>query len=492
MYQRANQHRFQIFSTLVLPIAIGLGLYLLLGLLIEKEVLVNELLLRYLVGHPISKCTTLLFLIGVAALALIANNVFDQFCNCETIELDLEQAEKSRAKTARDSKRSTQDSKPATLAEQAKCLLDQLHEYKWTTQSQYLWRRLASALSFIQRTDNTIGIEDELKYLSDMDRDRQQHRYSLVRILIWATPMLGFLGTVLGISQALGGIQVGADNDFQQMLNSLRGSLFVAFDTTALALTLSMVLMFMQFFIDRFESQLLDIVDRRAHEELSPIYSGQNPTDPQAVAIQEVGQILLAEAQGMIKEQNDLWARSLKTSEKAWTHSVSDVHRSVQENLHASITQAAAQLSDAVAKSSQAVDKQMLQRFDAWRSTLTENADNISVRSEQWQVMLSDNARQLAQSQALVSEQLSLSRDVLSEMNSIQQLLADLAAQSAKQVIGSATPVPDEAKASDDFISDDVVSEEPTLRVIPYKKAANRLNHIYRFVTKTASVSDAA
>lgn len=453
---------------------------MLLGLLIEKEVLVNELLLRYLVGHPISKCTTLLFFIGVAALALIANNVFDQFCNCEKIRLDLQQAEKSIAKADRESNQTS-------LAEQAKCLLGQLHDYKWTTQTHYLWRRLAAALNFIQRTDSTTGIEDELKYLSDMDRDRQQHRYSLVRILIWATPMLGFLGTVLGISQALGGIQVGADNDFQQMLNSLRGSLFVAFDTTALALTLSIVMMFAQFFIDRFESQLLDIVDRRAHEELSPIYRGQISTEPQGKAIQEIGQLLMTEAQKMIEHQNELWARSLKTSETAWAHSVSDVHRSVQENLHASITEAATQLSEAVSQSSQVVDQQMLQRFDTWRDMLVENADSISVRSEQWQVMLSDNARQLAQSQNLVSEQLNLSREVLSEMNTIQQLLAELSAQSAKKVSETPTLVP--VESSEENYAE---SEEPTLKVIPYEKAANRLNHIYRFVTKSASVSGAA
>ena len=70
----------------------------------------------------------------------------------------------------------------------------------------YLWQRIVNALHSVYRTGAATGIEDELKYLAELDFDRQQQRYSLVRILIWATPMLGFLGTVLGISQALGGI----------------------------------------------------------------------------------------------------------------------------------------------------------------------------------------------------------------------------------------------------------------------------------------------
>ena len=471
MYQRANHNRFQIFSTLVLPIAIGLGLFMLLSLMIEKQVLTNELLLRYLVGHPISKCTTLLFLIGLAALTLIANNVFDQFCNCEKISLDLEQESQK-------TKRNNQNS----IAEKANRLLESLHEYKWSLQTQYLWQRLASALSFIKRTESIAGIEDELKYLSEMDRDRQQHRYSLVRILIWATPMLGFLGTVLGISQALGGIQVGPDNDFQQMLNSLRGSLFVAFDTTALALTLSIILMFCQFFIDRFESQLIDIVDRRTHEELSPIYGSDLPTEPQAMAIQQVGKSLLNGAHDLMLQQNELWEKSLKSSEAQWAHSISDAHRFVHERLHESMAEASQQLSTAMAETTLHVDGQLNERFADWQKMLEDNSNKMNARWEQWQVMLSDNARTLSQSQALVSEQLQLTREVLTEMNMIQQLLAEKVQQSVSENVQ-----PDVTTQQDDTENED---REPTLRVIPYEQAANRLNHIYRFVTK-ATVADA-
>ena len=60
--------------------------------------------------------------------------------------------------------------------------------------------------------------------------------------------MLGFLGTVVGISGALGGLTVASD--FEAMLSGLRDKLYVAFDTTALALTLSIVLMFAQFIVN--------------------------------------------------------------------------------------------------------------------------------------------------------------------------------------------------------------------------------------------------
>ena len=54
-------------------------MYLGLSYLIEQGEISNETVLRYLTGHPVSKVTVGMFFIGMASLALIANNVFGQF-----------------------------------------------------------------------------------------------------------------------------------------------------------------------------------------------------------------------------------------------------------------------------------------------------------------------------------------------------------------------------------------------------------------------------
>ena len=81
----------------------------------------------------------------------------------------------------------------------------------------------------------------------------------MVRIAIWATPMLGFLGTVIGITQALGDLDPKAAGDelSRAAMEACWPGLYVDFDTTALALTLSMIMMFLQFLMDRVETQLL-------------------------------------------------------------------------------------------------------------------------------------------------------------------------------------------------------------------------------------------
>ena len=98
-----------------------------------------------------------------------------------------------------------------------------------------------------------------------------------MRIVIWATPMLGFLGTVVGITDALGdlGRELGsagaadAGNSLNTAMQGLLAGLYVAFDTTAIALCFSIVLMFIQFMLDRAETQMLEAVDERASAELA-------------------------------------------------------------------------------------------------------------------------------------------------------------------------------------------------------------------------------
>jgi hypothetical protein len=67
----------------------------------------------------------------------------------------------------------------------------------------YLERRLREALDLVVRTGEADSLEDHLKYLSDLDAARAAQSYGLVRFVIWAVPIMGFLGTVIGITEAI-------------------------------------------------------------------------------------------------------------------------------------------------------------------------------------------------------------------------------------------------------------------------------------------------
>ena len=86
--------------------------------------------------------------------------------------------------------------------------------------------------------------------------------YVVPRYINWAIPILGFIGTVLGISLAADGIQsiVGAKTslgDLSTELGQAIAPLGIAFDTTLIALSLSVFLTLLQIAMQRWEDGVL-------------------------------------------------------------------------------------------------------------------------------------------------------------------------------------------------------------------------------------------
>ena len=114
-------------------------------------------------------------------------------------------------------------------------MLDELEELSPPARHSYLGRRLRDALELVERQGNAEDLHEELRFLADQDAARQHDSFALVRIIIWATPMLGFLGTVIGITKALGDLDpTELANSIQTAMEGLLSGLYVAFDTTAL------------------------------------------------------------------------------------------------------------------------------------------------------------------------------------------------------------------------------------------------------------------
>ena len=84
---------------------------------------------------------------------------------------------------------------------------------------------------------------------------------SMIRYLIWAIPSIGFIGTVRGIGQALSQADQALAGDIAGMTNSLG----VAFNSTLVALVISIFLMLLLHQLQRLQDSL--IVDIRAYCE---------------------------------------------------------------------------------------------------------------------------------------------------------------------------------------------------------------------------------
>src|SRR5690606_19308079 len=95
------------------------------------------------------------------------------------------------------------------------------------------------------------------------DESTMETSYSLLVGFIWAIPVLGFIGTVLGLSEAIGGFGavLGESHDISQIANSLRtvtGGLATAFETTLEALVAALAIQILFTFLRKSEEEFLD------------------------------------------------------------------------------------------------------------------------------------------------------------------------------------------------------------------------------------------
>jgi biopolymer transport protein ExbB/TolQ len=352
-----------LFASLTWPLILGLaataGFY---GLLYRGP-LQQPLLLRYFAGHPINMIETALFFIGLAALGLKLLELLGEFSALGAVSLG----------------DSPGAQPPATASE----WLQTIRELPLRARHSYLGRRLSEALETVRQRASAESLSDELKYLSELDAGRAQDSYALVRIVIWATPMLGFLGTVVGITDALGDLgrelsttsAAEAGGSLNTAMEGLLAGLYVAFDTTAIALCFSIVLMFIQFMLDRGESQLLAAVDHCASQELSGRFETiGTSSDPNVQLMQRMSQGVIKATEQLVQRQAELWQQSIAAAHDQWQRVSRQSTEQVQTALAGALGQSLGQFAAQLAKSEQASTEQLTLRWEQWQTALSQNA----------------------------------------------------------------------------------------------------------------------
>jgi len=108
-------------------------------------------------------------------------------------------------------------------------------------QGYLLPRALMAALQRFASTRNVQDVSEAVKSVCDQESNRLDSELSMVRYIAWAIPAIGFIGTVRGIGDALGQAYKAVEGD----IAGVTASLGVAFNSTFVALVLSIVLMFL-------------------------------------------------------------------------------------------------------------------------------------------------------------------------------------------------------------------------------------------------------
>jgi len=126
-----------------------------------------------------------------------------------------------------------------------------------------LFNRISVALSNLRNLGRVTDVDEILRSQAEHDESMMESSYSLLRGLIWAIPVLGFIGTVLGLSKAISGFGgvLGSTQEMDEItagLQEVTSGLATAFDTTLVALVAALMLQMTATFLHKNEEEFLD------------------------------------------------------------------------------------------------------------------------------------------------------------------------------------------------------------------------------------------
>jgi biopolymer transport protein ExbB/TolQ len=270
---------------------------------------------RYFLGHWVCVAATLLFSIAAGILLLKWIGI---------------SAESKLIQGLRDTELSP-TLKPANASDQwlrdhhagrvAKDWLKSLGELPLAAQRSRLVTRLNELLHRQSGRVSTRHLADDIRELSAREGDAAHDSLQLIRIIVWAIPMLGFLGTVVGITRTLG------DLDFTNgdaAIENLKTGLYVAFDTTAMGLVLSVVAIFLQFPVERAETRLLGEIDRRVTYLLNAKLPSDDAEENPAGHIGNLCDGIRVAVAESLASQTQLWRQTIDEAHLHWQRIAED------------------------------------------------------------------------------------------------------------------------------------------------------------------------
>jgi len=391
--------KFNAFVTFLIRSPILWGAALSFGFfgLIHMGVITNPLVIRYLAGHWVEYVEVVMFFVGLAALLIKGAEIRSQRkdVTAEWLEPIPEGGQN-----------------PADAQSLAASLVEADGKGN-PDQSSYLVRRLREAIDLVVRTGSADTLEDHLKYLSDLDAARAAQSYGLVRFVIWAIPIMGFLGTVIGITDAIACL---SPSQLDNMTGVVAG-LGTAFDTTAIALGLSMVLMLLQFVVDRSEQTLLGEVDEAAWTALAGRFQSLAGDGGATFAVARLAETVSRSSNQLLEAQTQSWRTLERTAATSLAQVLDDAGRTLNASLAASLDGTLGRWGDTLVA---AHDKLLSQREDRW----SQAADSLAhaVRG------LQQHQGSLADQTVLLGKVVDATRDISALERSLDANLNTLAA----------------------------------------------------------------
>jgi biopolymer transport protein ExbB/TolQ len=143
----------------------------------------------------------------------------------------------------------------------------EVSEPKWS--KSLLFHRIAKLLAHFEVTQDRSEIAALSTSQSDIDGTTLRSSYTMVKVFVWAIPILGFIGTVIGLQEAIRGFAGLSNVDrLQEQLAPITSGLGGAFQATLIALALSLLLMFPSSASERAEWRFLNKIDDFCNDQI--------------------------------------------------------------------------------------------------------------------------------------------------------------------------------------------------------------------------------
>jgi len=154
-----------------------------------------------------------------------------------------------------------------SLRERMSAIVDDPHHF-------ILLNRIDLALANLHNIGQTADVAAILKIQAENDEAQIASSYALTQGFLWAIPVLGFIGTVQGLSQAIGAFAgtLAAGGDMAALRGSLQmvtGGLATAFETTLVALVCALILQLLVSWLQSRESEFLDACNDICHKNVA-------------------------------------------------------------------------------------------------------------------------------------------------------------------------------------------------------------------------------
>lgn len=333
----------------------------------------TEFVQRYFCGHPVEYVATGLFMIGLVIL-------WKKFRALKT--------ERTALAALQELADALEARRPESAAAGTDAVRSELEHWVANSSLQttrtILFRRVEDALHYVRsRADGSL--EDHLRYLADLGTDRLHQSFALLRTISWAIPILGFLGTVMGITIAIANV---TPEQLDSSLPEVTAGLAVAFDTTAQALAMSMLLVFGSFLVERGEQSILNDVEQFGIDYLLTWFHQLAQPAAQLSPQAAISDWTLS----LLQQQTQSWGQHLQSLQSGWSSALAaqtaQLHAALDQETQTTLQLHRASLDDArdayasmLEHSTQQLSRQLQESMDTFASHVSLWQDALKTSS---------------------------------------------------------------------------------------------------------------